>query len=323
MKATFISRQQEIRYIKQTFTEALSEALNLTEVQAPLLTDPSQGTQDTLSGYEKAVQVSVSSLQQQYEVVHSLAKWKRAVLGRYDFSVGEGIVAQMKALRPDEESLSEIHSVLVDQWDWEQVIDSKARTEKQLHDTVRRIYAALQQTVKGYTEAFTSYESELLLPAEIHFVTTEALLAQYPELSPKEREHAITEKHGAVFIQGVGAALSNGEAHDVRAPDYDDWQLNGDILVWNPVLGKSLELSSMGIRVDRAALVEQLQSAGRADSAEQPWHQLLLAEKLPQTVGGGIGQSRLVMWLMQLPHIGYVQQSVWAPATHAAHAELL
>ncbi len=323
MKATFISRQQEIRYIKETFTEALSDVLNLTEVQAPLLTDPSQGTQDTLSGYEKAVQVSVSSLQQQYEVVHSLAKWKRAVLGRYGFAEGEGIVAQMKALRPDEEALSEIHSVLVDQWDWEQVIDRQARTEKQLHDTVRKIYAALQQTVRSYTDTFITREPPLALPTDIHFVTTEALLALYPELSPKDREHAIAKKYGAVFIQGVGAALSDGKAHDVRAPDYDDWQLNGDILVWNPVLGKSLELSSMGIRVDRAALLKQLQITGRADSAEQPWHQLLLAEKLPQTVGGGIGQSRLVMWVMQLPHIGYVQQSVWAPTTHAAHAELL
>ncbi|EGN74644.1 aspartate--ammonia ligase, AsnA-type [Idiomarina sp. A28L] len=323
MKATFISRQQEIRYIKQTFTEALSEALNLTEVQAPLLTDPSQGTQDTLSGYEKAVQVSVSSLQQQYEVVHSLAKWKRAVLGRYDFAVGEGIVAQMKALRPDEEALSEIHSVLVDQWDWEQVIAKTTRTEAQLHYTVQQIYAALQHTLKSYTETFTTRIPVLTLPAKIHFVTTQELLTRYPNLSPKEREHAISKEHGAVFIQNVGAALSDGKAHDIRAPDYDDWQLNGDILVWNPVLGKSLELSSMGIRVDRAALLKQLQSAGRADDAEKPWHQLLLAEKLPQTVGGGIGQSRLVMWIMQLPHIGYVQQSVWAPATHAAHAELL
>ncbi|RUO19670.1 aspartate--ammonia ligase [Aliidiomarina iranensis] len=323
MKASFISRQQEIRYIKHTFTEQLCAALKLTEVQAPLLTDPTHGTQDTLSGYEKAVQVSVSSLQHQYEVVHSLAKWKRGVLGRYEFADGEGIVAQMKALRPDEEALSEIHSVLVDQWDWEQVIARSARTEAKLHATVRKIYGALKETLLSYTETFKTREPILKLPAEIHFVTTEDLLGRYPELTAKEREHAITEEFGAVFLQGIGGALSDGKAHDVRAPDYDDWQLNGDILVWNPVLGKSLELSSMGIRVDRASLLRQLQASGSSQAAEQPWHQQLLAEKLPQTVGGGIGQSRLCMWMMQLPHIGYVQQSVWAPATHAAHAELL
>ncbi|MCH8492523.1 MAG: aspartate--ammonia ligase [Idiomarina sp.] len=323
MKASFISRQQEIRYIKHSFTEALCAQLNLTEVQAPLLTSTTEGTQDTLSGYEKAVSVAVKSLQQEYEVVHSLAKWKRAVLGQYGFSEGEGIVAQMKALRPDEEQLSEIHSVLVDQWDWEQVISSQQRSIEQLHDTVTKVYKALKTTLDSYQQSYQSAEPPLELPEHIHFITTEALRERFPLLSAKEREHAIAEEYKAVFIQGIGGKLSDGEIHDVRAPDYDDWQLNGDILVWNPILQRSLELSSMGIRVDRAALLQQLAAAGRSSAAEQPWHQLLLAEKMPQTVGGGIGQSRLCMWMMQLPHIGYVQQGVWCPTTREQYAGLL
>lgn len=323
MKATFISRQHEIRFIKHTFTEQLCAALNLIEVQAPLLTNPSEGTQDTLSGHEKAVAVHVSSLQQQFEVVHSLAKWKRKVLGEYQFSAGEGIVAQMKALRPDEAQLSEIHSVFVDQWDWEQVIARSERTEEKLQQTVIAIYQALRATLSAYQESYQCAEPPLALPEHIHFISSEALRLRYPLLSPKEREHAIAEEYKAVFIQGIGGPLGDGERHDVRAPDYDDWRLNGDILLWNPILQRSLELSSMGIRVDRAALLKQLAAADSSASAELPWHQQLLAEKLPQTVGGGIGQSRLCMWMMQLPHIGYVQQGVWCSSTRSQYAGLL
>ncbi|RUO24927.1 aspartate--ammonia ligase, partial [Aliidiomarina sanyensis] len=231
-----------------------------------------------------------------------------------------GIVTHMKALRADEETLSPVHSVYVDQWDWEQIIADRHRTEAQLHTTVRSIYTALKQTLEQYKEGFGS---SLSLPETITFVRSEDLLQAYPELSPKEREHAAAEEHGAIFLQGIGGALSDGTIHDVRAPDYDDWTLNGDIIVWNPVLGESLELSSMGIRVDRAALLKQLQSSGRASAEGLPWHQKLISGQLPQTIGGGIGQSRLCMWMMQKPHIGYVQHGVWCPETRTKYADLL
>lgn len=320
MKAVFLTQQHEIRYIKQKFTDALCAALNLTEIQAPILTDPTEGVQDTLSGHEKAVQVPVKALQRHFEVVHSLAKWKRATLGQYGFEAGEGIVTQMKALRPDEDQLSAVHSVFVDQWDWEQVIAEEQRTQAQLHATVKAIYAALQATLDDYKAGFGS---DLSLPAEIKFLTSEELLQAYPELTPKEREHAAAEEHGAIFVEGIGGKLSDDSIHDVRAPDYDDWSLNGDVIVWNPILKQSLELSSMGIRVDRAALLKQLASSGRIDSESLPWHQKLLSGQLPQTVGGGIGQSRLCMWMMQKPHIGYVQHGVWCPATKSQFADLL
>ncbi|WP_194756875.1 aspartate--ammonia ligase [Aliidiomarina indica] len=320
MKAVFLTQQHEIRYIKQKFTEELCAALNLTEIQAPILTDPTEGVQDTLSGFEKAVQVPVRALQRDFEVVHSLAKWKRATLAQYGFEPGEGIVTQMKALRPDEEHLSAVHSVFVDQWDWEQVIRPELRTQAQLHTTVRAIYAALLATLADYK---TGFGSELALPEQITFLTSESLLQAYPELTPKEREHAAAEKFGAIFVESIGGELSDQSIHDVRAPDYDDWSLNGDIIVWNPILKQSLELSSMGIRVDRAALLKQLAHAGRVESESLPWHQKLLAGHLPQTIGGGIGQSRLCMWMMQKPHIGYVQHGVWCSKTKTQFADLL
>lgn len=321
MKATFLSKQHEIRFIRTTFTDELCKALNLVEVQAPILTDPLEGIQDTLSGHEQAVQVPVRSLQKSYEVVHSLAKWKRQVLAQYEFSEGEGVVTQMKALRPDEESLSPIHSVYVDQWDWEQVIGDTARDEQTLRTTVKAIYGALKTTLAKYQSQFVA--PELDIPDEITFISTERLRAAYPSMTPKAREHMAAREFGAVFIQGIGGPMQDGTAHDVRAPDYDDWSLNGDILVWNPVLEQSLELSSMGIRVDRAALIRQLQLAKRNESAQLPWHQKLLTGALPQTIGGGIGQSRVCMWMMQQPHIGCVQHSVWCPTTREKYAGLL
>ncbi|RUO29970.1 aspartate--ammonia ligase [Aliidiomarina sedimenti] len=329
MKRKFLHRQQQIRYIKQLFTELLCDELNLTEVQAPLLTDPRDGIQDTLSGHEKAVAVDVRSLQTRYEVVHSLAKWKRQTLARYGFEPGEGIVTQMKALRPDEEQLSAVHSVYVDQWDWEQSLCPSRRTSAQLKQAASAVYQTL---LKTHRQVQTIYPSQLQLPESLTFISTEALLQKYPQLSPKERERAFTRSHKAVFISGIGAALSNGQRHDARAPDYDDWTtldedgeqgLNGDILVWSDVLDDAIELSSMGIRVDASALIKQLALAGREAAAEQPWHQALLNGHLPASVGGGIGQSRVCMFLMEEAHIGYVQPGVWCEKTRAEHTELL
>lgn len=329
MKTDYLQRQQKIRFIKQAFTDALCRELNLTEVQAPLLTNPADGVQDSLSGHEKAVKVSVASLQTDYEVVHSLAKWKRQLLGRYGFEPGEGIVTQMKALRPDEEKLTAVHSVFVDQWDWEKAIAPGQRTSTQLKEAASAVYKALRTALSQIQQ---QYQSRFELPRELTFISTEQLLQRYPDKSPKEREHEITKTHKAVFITGIGAPLSDGIRHDVRAPDYDDWTtidehgeqgLNGDLLVWSDVLDDAIELSSMGIRVDESALLRQLTLAGREDSAQLPWHQALLSGKLPASVGGGIGQSRVCMFLMQQPHIGYVQPGVWCPTTHQQHAELL
>lgn len=328
-RQAFIHRQQHISAIKQAFTHYLCESLSLTEVQAPLLTDPRDGVQDTLSGHEKAVKVSVSALQTDYEVVHSLAKWKRQTLATHGFEPGEGIVTQMKALRPDEDSLSPIHSVFVDQWDWEQVLCPTRRTHAQLREAATAVYSALQHTLKHIQQR---YPSALELPETLTFISSEALLERYPDLSPKARERAITKAYRAVFITGIGGALSDGKRHDVRAPDYDDWTtidehgqqgLNGDLLVWSDALDDAIELSSMGIRVDAEALLKQLELAGRQAAAELPWHQALLQGALPASVGGGIGQSRVCMFLMQLSHIGQVQPSVWSAETKAEYSDLL
>ncbi|RAK00822.1 aspartate--ammonia ligase [Aliidiomarina maris] len=329
MKTSFVQRQQKISFVKQAFTQFLCEELSLIEVQAPLITDPREGVQDTLSGHEKAVKVSVSSLQTDYEVVHSLAKWKRQTLGKYGFEPGEGLVTQMKALRPDEERLSAVHSVFVDQWDWEQVLAPTHRTSAQLKTAASAVYTSLKRTL-GAVKA--QYGSQLELPESLFFISTEALLQKYPGLTPKQRERAITKEHKAVFLTGIGADLSDGQRHDVRAPDYDDWTtmdeqgqqgLNGDLLVWSDVLDDAIELSSMGIRVDATALLKQLELAGRQAAAQMPWHQALLQGALPASVGGGIGQSRVCMFLLEQPHIGYVQPSVWCEHTRQAHAELL
>lgn len=308
MKTAFITRQQSVRWIKQRFSQALCEQLSLIEVEAPLLTDPQQGEQDTLSGNETAVQVPIAALAKNYEVVHSLAKWKRQLLADYSFPIGQGIVTNMKALRPMEDVYSPIHSVMVDQWDWEQVIADEQRNAVTLRRAAEGVFAALKHTVDGYNEAFGGAVS---LPEQLGYVTSEDLLRKYPHKTPKQREHAIAKEYGVVFIQGIGGRLSNGSLHDSRAPDYDDWHLNGDLLVWSSVLQRSIELSSMGVRVDKTRLMAQLTELQREKESQQPWHQRLLSGELPATVGGGIGQSRLCMWLMQEPHIGYVQASVW------------
>jgi len=318
MRQSFIERQQQISFTKLYFSKYLETQLGLMEVQAPLLSRKGDGIQDELSGIENPVAVKIKSMpQDEYQVVHSLAKWKRKTLSDNFFKPGEGIYTHMKALRPDESHLSPIHSVMVDQWDWEQVIKPEERHLKALKNMVTMLYQGIKNTEAAVSAAYglTPY-----LPPQIHFIHSEELLQRYPELSPKQRERAITQKYGAVFIIGIGHALSNGMPHDLRAPDYDDWLtvnedgyygLNGDILVWNSILEDAFEISSMGIRVNAESLSQQMQLAGQTHKLEQPWHRALMEQKFCQTIGGGIGQSRLVMLLLQKQHIGQVQCGVW------------
>lgn len=330
MQISFKEQQQRISFVKQFFADKLAENLSLIEVQAPLLSKVGDGVQDNLSGTENAVQVKVKTINNaQFEVVHSLAKWKRKILSEHHFAVGEGLFANMKALRPDEDRLSPIHSVYVDQWDWEKVIRPEDRNLTYLKQTVEKIYSAIKATEKAVSE---KYHLSRFLPESITFMDSEQLLKRYPNLSSKERENAITKELGAVFLIGIGGKLANNEKHDVRAPDYDDWSsdnemgskgLNGDILVWNPVLNSAFEISSMGIRVDSETLKRQLKITGDEDRLQFSWHQALVNGELLQTIGGGIGQSRLVMLLLQQKHIGQVQASVWDDSTKQNYSQLL
>ncbi|MBI0028493.1 aspartate--ammonia ligase [Gilliamella sp. B14448G11] len=330
MQISFKEQQQRISFVKQFFADKLAENLSLIEVQAPLLSKVGDGVQDNLSGTENAVQVKVKTINDaQFEVVHSLAKWKRKILSDHHFAVGEGLYANMKALRPDEDRLSPIHSVYVDQWDWEKVIRPEDRNLTYLKQTVEKIYSAIKATEKAASE---KYHLSRFLPESITFMDSEQLLKRYPNLSPKERENAITKELGAVFLIGIGGKLANNEKHDVRAPDYDDWSsdnemgskgLNGDILVWNPILNSAFEISSMGIRVDPETLKRQLKITGDEDRLQFAWHQALVNGELLQTIGGGIGQSRLVMLLLQQKHIGQVQASVWDDSTKQNYSQLL
>ncbi|ENY71669.1 asparagine synthetase AsnA [Aeromonas diversa CDC 2478-85] len=325
MKQHYIRSQQQITLVKEIFSRQLAQQLGLMEVQAPILSRVGDGTQDNLSGSEQAVQVKVKTLPgDSYEVVHSLAKWKRHTLGRFGFEPGEGLYTHMKALRPDEDRLSPIHSVYVDQWDWERVMPQDRRDLAYLKETVQAIWGAIKATERTVCaeHALTPF-----LPEAIQFVHSEELLSRYPDLDAKGRERAIAKELGAVFLIGIGGALAHGERHDVRAPDYDDWSseselglagLNGDILVWNPVLEDSFEISSMGIRVDADALRRQLAITGDEDRLAYDWHQDLLAGRMPQTIGGGIGQSRLAMLLLQKEHIGQVQVGVWSAEMKAS-----
>ncbi|OOH87743.1 aspartate--ammonia ligase [Pasteurellaceae bacterium 15-036681] len=318
MKKSFILQQQEISFVKNTFTQNLIEQLGIIEVQGPILSQVGNGMQDNLSGIEKAVQVNVKCIPGAvYEVVHSLAKWKRHTLARFQFKEGEGLFVHMKALRPDEDSLDPTHSVYVDQWDWEKVIPAGRRNFEFLKETVRSIYKAIRLTELAVEARF---DIPTTLPKEITFVQSEDLVKRYPDMTSKERENAICKEYGAVFLIGIGGKLSDGKAHDGRAPDYDDWTteseagykgLNGDILVWNEQLGTAFELSSMGIRVDETALRLQVGLTGDEARLEMDWHKDLLAGRLPLSIGGGIGQSRMAMFLLQKKHIGEVQSSVW------------
>lgn len=318
MKKSFIHQQEEISFVKNTFTQYLKDKLEIVEVQGPILSRVGDGMQDNLSGVENAVTVNVKLIPDAtYEVVHSLAKWKRHILARFGFHEGEGLFVHMKALRPDEDSLDPIHSVYVDQWDWEKVIPDGRRNLAYLKETVEQIYKAIRLTELA-VEA--RYDIESVLPKKITFIHTEDLVKNFPDLTPKERENVVAKEYGAVFLIGIGGELADGKPHDGRAPDYDDWTspseagykgLNGDILVWNEALGSAFELSSMGIRVDEEALKRQVAITGDEDRLEFDWHRALLNGLFPLSIGGGIGQSRLAMFLLRKKHIGEVQSSVW------------
>ena len=301
--------QIAIKQVKDFFQRELAAELNLKRVSAPLFVSPESGLNDNLNGVERPVSFGVKEQNDKpFEIVHSLAKWKRLALKRYNFNVGEGLYTDMNAIRRDEDT-DNIHSIFVDQWDWEKIIPEDARNEQTLRETVKAVYEALRVTEKYMANKYDYVEC--FLPEEINFVTTQELVDLYPGLSAKEREYEIVKKYGAVFLMQIGDILSNGEKHDGRAPDYDDWKLNGDILVYYPVLDIALELSSMGIRVNAESLAEQLKKAGCEERAELPFQKSLLNGELPQTIGGGIGQSRICMFFLRKAHIGEIQVSVW------------
>ena len=298
-----------IKQLKDFFEASLAKELKLTRVSAPLFVQPETGTNDNLNGIERPVAFDVKDVGgKEVEIVHSLAKWKRMALHRYGFSQGEGLYTDMNAIRRDED-LDNIHSIYVDQWDWERVLLKEERNLDMLKGIVNKIYKVFKETEAYVNKLYPSFEK--FLPQEIFFVTTQELEDRFPELSPKEREDAIAKEKGAVFIMQIGGELASGIRHDGRAPDYDDWTLNGDIIFWYPVLEMALELSSMGIRVDEAALEKQLTLAGCEDRKEFIFHKMLLEKKLPYTIGGGIGQSRICMFFLQKAHIGEVQASIW------------
>ena len=310
--------EQGIKLIKEFFQQNLSTGLQLRRVTAPLFVLKGMGINDDLNGVERAVTFPIKDLgDAKAEVVHSLAKWKRLTLAEYNVKPGYGIYTDMNAIRADE-SLGNLHSLYVDQWDWEMSINESDRTLDFLKSVVRRIYSAILRTEFLACETYPQLKP--FLPRDIFFIHSEELLQMYPDLTPKEREDAICKKYGAVFVMGIGGKLSDGEKHDGRAPDYDDWTtpnsdgflgLNGDILIWYPVLERSFELSSMGIRVDKEALLRQLALEGKEERKELYFHKQLLDGKLPLSIGGGIGQSRLCMIMLQKAHVGEIQASIW------------
>lgn len=301
--------QIAIKTVKDFFQNLLAERLNLQRVSAPLFVDPASGLNDNLNGVERPVTFGIKEQgEKEAEIVHSLAKWKRYALKKYGFSMGEGLYTDMNAIRRDEIT-DNIHSIFVDQWDWEKVISREDRNLDYLKDTVRNVYKVLRKTEK-YMAIRYDYIEEIL-PPDIFFITTWELEEKYPECSPKERELLISKEKGAVCIMQIGDKLASGEPHDGRAPDYDDWELNADIVVYYPVLDIALELSSMGVRVDKTALSEQLEKAGCPERAQLPFQKSILKEELPFTIGGGIGQSRICMFFLRKSHIGEVQSSLW------------
>ena len=307
--------QTAIGLLKRTFEEKLCLALNLKRVSAPLFVDPNTGANDDLSGVERPVGFEVKETGKTAAVVHSLAKWKRLALKQYRFGVGEGLYTDMNAIRRDEE-LDNLHSIYVDQWDWEKIITPTTRNLDYLKTVVRCIVGAISETMDVLKCRYP--QLPVTLCRDVTFVTSQELEDAYPDLTPKERENAFVKAHKTVFVIGVGDKLASGKPHDMRAPDYDDWSLNGDILFWDEVLGCAMEISSMGIRVDPASLDRQLTLSGHDDRRQYPYHQALLNGELPLTIGGGIGQSRLSMLLLAKAHIGEVQVSLWDEDTYRA-----
>lgn len=301
--------EKAIKRVKDFFQRELITQLNLSRVSAPLFVGADSGLNDNLNGVERPVRFDILEQDgEEVEIVHSLAKWKRLALRNYGFEVGEGLYTDMNAIRRDEET-DNIHSIYVDQWDWEKVIRKEDRTEETLRDVVKSVYEALRVTEKYMANQYQYVEC--FLPEEITFVTTQELEDRYPELTAKDRETAAAKEYGAVFIMQIGDKLASGKPHDGRAPDYDDWKLNGDIIVYYPVLDIALELSSMGIRVDEESLKEQLEKAGCPERAQLPFQKALLNHELPYTIGGGIGQSRICMFFLRKAHLGEVQASIW------------
>ncbi len=310
-EAALNTRETEvaIKKVKDFFEKALAANLNLTRVSAPLFVDPQSGLNDNLNGVERPVEFDIREQNgREVEIVHSLAKWKRYALGRYQFHHGEGLYTDMNAIRRDEDT-DNIHSIFVDQWDWERIISKEERNIATLKSIVINVYRALQET-EDYLATQYNYIKKSL-PQNITFVTSQELEDAYPNKSPKEREYEAAKEHGAVFLMNIGEKLASGEPHDGRAPDYDDWSLNGDIIVYYSVLDMALELSSMGIRVDEVSLKEQLAKAGCSEREELPFQKAVLEKKLPYTIGGGIGQSRICMFFLRKAHIGEVQASIW------------
>ncbi len=305
--------QIAIKTVKDFFQSMLSKQLQLLRVTAPLFVDPASGMNDNLNGVERPVSFDIKYQDgRNAEIVQSLAKWKRYALKKYGFSVGEGLYTDMNAIRRDEEA-DQIHSIYVDQWDWEKIITRQERNLDTLKDVVRDVYSVLRKTEK-YMSIHYDYIQEIL-PYDIFFVTTHELEEMFPDNTPKEREYYIAKAKGAVCIMQIGDVLANGKPHDGRAPDYDDWELNADIVVYYPVLDIALELSSMGIRVDKDSLISQLEKAGCPERAELPFQKAIINEELPYTIGGGIGQSRICMFLLRKAHIGEVQSSLWPEET--------
>jgi len=312
------STEAAIKKIKDYFQVALADELLLRRVTAPIIVLKGTGINDDLNGIERPVSFPIKGMEeQQAEVVHSLAKWKRLKLADLKMETGRGIYTDMNALRPDEE-LGSLHSIYVDQWDWEKSINESDRTLDYLKDVVRKIYKVYKRTEENISKEYPVLKK--ILPDEITFIQAEDLLAEYPDYTPKQRETAAAKKYGAIFIIGIGGKLSNGESHDGRAPDYDDWTtqseegylgLNGDIIFWNPVIERAFEVSSMGIRVDKKALLAQLEISNEEHRKQYLFHKLLLNDQLPFTIGGGIGQSRTCMFLLQKAHVGEVQASIW------------
>lgn len=304
-----LETQRAIKKIKDYFQQELAYGLNLRRVSAPLFVEPDTGLNDNLNGTERRVEFTLKDMDEKtVEIVQSLAKWKRMALGKYGIKAGHGIYTDMNAIRRDED-MDNLHSVYVDQWDWEKVITKDQRTTEYLHETVVTIYNAIKNLGDYVNRLYRDVRTEI--PNEIYFITTQELEDLYPDKTPKERENLIAKNHGAVFIEKIGGTLKSGEKHDGRSPDYDDWELNGDIILWNDVLDMAFEISSMGIRVDAEAMDRQLTLAGCEDRRNMSFQQSVLNNELPYSIGGGIGQSRLCMFFLRKAHIGEVQVSVW------------